>query len=223
MFTHLRTQCASLLETLLDLIFPPSERGRRVRVLTTNHLSLLPQVHTVRNTSITTLLPYNEAPVKDTIQTLKYERSKKATHLLASALADYLLESLAEGSLFTSPQKTILIPVPLARKRQHERGYNQVTEVLALLPSYGVSTIVRTDIIGRIRETPHQTRLPRAERLTNLINCFALANASLTGALKGYHIVLIDDVTTTGSTLLEAKSVLEKTGATITLLAFARA
>lgn len=91
----------------------------------------------------------------------------------------------------------LLVPVPLTRKRQYQRGYNQ-SEMLAL----GISDITRLPIAAKalrrqvFRES--QTHLSRHERQENVNGIFVVADAE---ALKGCHILLIDDVCTTGATL----------------------
>lgn len=209
--------------TLLDILFPPSSRMRRVRALSPEQVTLSPQTHAGCGSVITTLASYRDSAVKDAIQTLKYEHSEDAARLLARLLTEYLTETLAEEILFTPPAQILLVPVPLAPGRLHSRGYNQVCLVLEQLSSSMLPAVVRTDILKRIRETPHQTHLPRAQRLTNVSGCFSLAHPALSGSLKGHHIILIDDVTTTGATLAEAQTTLAKTGAHITPLAFAHA
>lgn len=92
----------------------------------------------------------------------------------------------------------VLVPVPLARHRLHQRGYNQ-SERLA----YGVSRITSIPVLAtalrRKRFVKSQTTLGHFDRHKNVEDMFELVDAA---ALSGRHILLIDDVCTTGATLM---------------------
>lgn len=90
----------------------------------------------------------------------------------------------------------MIIPVPLHWKRRWSRGYNQA-EIIAQGVSAKLGIPMRTDILGRIRKTKTQTVLDVLEKSANVSGAFKVLT-SVTG-LK--HILLIDDVFTTGSTL----------------------
>ena len=92
----------------------------------------------------------------------------------------------------------ILLPVPLSRKRLRQRGYNQ-SEMLAV----GLSDITHLPIVTKAlrRKEFHQsqTMLNRWQRQENVADTFELTDDS---QLKGHHVLLIDDVCTTGATLI---------------------
>jgi predicted amidophosphoribosyltransferase len=78
------------------------------------------------------------------------------------------------------------------------------------------------DALLRTRDTVPQTQLSRKQRLTNVVGCFAVASEVRT-QIHGAHIVIIDDVITTGATLAEARLTLLRAGASrVDVLAFAR-
>ena len=91
----------------------------------------------------------------------------------------------------------VLVPVPLTSKRQRQRGYNQ-SEMLAR----GISEIthlpVQANTLKRQVFRESQTHLSRYERRENVEGIFVAADAE---TLKGRHVLLIDDVCTTGATL----------------------
>ena len=91
----------------------------------------------------------------------------------------------------------VLVPVPLTNKRQRQRGYNQ-SEMLAR----GISEIthlpIKTHVLKRQVFRKSQTHLSRHERRENVEGIFVATDAE---TLKGCHVLLIDDVCTTGSTL----------------------
>lgn len=118
-----------------------------------------------------------------------------------------------------SAKPIVLMPVPLHASRMRERGFNQIEKVLQNLPEeFRNGTLSRIDAhsLVRTRATPQQTRLSRSERLRNVEDAFALASP-----IDDAHIILIDDVTTTGATLIEAARPLGHT--TVILLALAHA
>ncbi len=91
----------------------------------------------------------------------------------------------------------LIVPVPLHRSRMHERGYNQ-----SLLIAQGMGKMmqkpVRADLLIRNRQTRSQTKKTRAERLKNMEAAFCVP---LPDAISGKHILLVDDVLTTGATI----------------------
>jgi ComF family protein len=113
-------------------------------------------------------------------------------------------------------ERTALVPVPLAPTRLRERGYNQA-EVLAraLAPAWRIP--VWSDLLVRERNTPTQTRLTPSERSMNVHRAFRVNDAAtgVQARLDGAHLVLVDDVLTTGATLNAAAGELFAAGARI--------
>ncbi len=109
-----------------------------------------------------------------------------------------------------------LIPIPLAAGRRRRRGYNQAERLAAAL-SMQTGLPCRSDRLGRVRETPTQTRLTPEGRLANLADAFA-------AAASDRPAILVDDVFTTGATLLSAAGALLDAGAPeVQAITFARA
>ncbi len=99
----------------------------------------------------------------------------------------------------------LLIPVPLTRKRLHQRGYNQSLQL-----ARGISHITHIPINTKalIRRHFHQsqTQLSRKQRQTNVEGTFALQDPT---PLQHKHVLLIDDICTTGATLLACANTLK--------------
>lgn len=110
-------------------------------------------------------------------------------------------------------ERAALIPVPLARDRQRERGYNQ-SELLSRVIARSWSVPVWTDVLERRRKTRTQTRLTPGERLANVAGAFSVA-ASGCARLRGAHVLLVDDVVTTAATLNACAGALYDAGARI--------
>ncbi len=114
----------------------------------------------------------------------------------------------------------VVMPLPLAPERLEERGFNQA---LALAKHLVAKHKIDAVSLIRTRNTAPQRTLDREARARNVANAFALqaptnkayasANYSVGPSFAGKHIVLIDDVTTTGATLAAAAQPLYRAGA----------
>ena len=209
---------AALIQSALDTVLPRKERVVRIESYSLEDLPISPVEHEACGVNITTLLEYKTSAAQDLIKALKYDHAGNAAKLLARTLDEYLREEIANIRLF-STRPVVLMPVPLHPSRLRARGFNQIEKVLEYLQKNNKNgTMCRLDThsLQRIRATPQQTRLSRSERLTNVAQAFALAQDP-----GNAHIILIDDVTTTGATLAAAAQPLS--GKAMTLLALAHA
>lgn len=122
-------------------------------------------------------------------------------------------------------QCDLIAPVPLTLTRLAERGYNQAWELVKALQRRSERTPrapALADALVRLAETPDQHSLPREQRLHNLQGVFA-AHPLHAGRLQGLHVLLVDDVTTTGATLQTAAQALLQAGAArVSAVVFAR-
>lgn len=136
--------------------------------------------------------------------------------------ADLLLRDEAVRSVLNDC--TRLVPIPLGSARLAERGFNQSWElVCALLRRMpGSHPLALAEALVRVRETPDQHSLPRARRLQNLRGAFT-AHPQHRTALHQAHVLLVDDVSTTGATLeAAAQALLEGGAASVKALTLAR-
>jgi ComF family protein len=106
-----------------------------------------------------------------------------------------------------------IVPIPLSPARKRERGYNQ-SELLAQGLSRRWRIPVWEQIVVRSRETDSQTRLTPEQRQGNVAGSFEICRGT-PDSLEGAHVVLVDDVVTTGATLNECAKVLYDAGARI--------
>lgn len=119
-------------------------------------------------------------------------------------------------------ERTALVPVPLARSRERERGYNQ-SALLSRALAPRLRLPAWEDVVVRDRSTVTQTRLTPSERSMNVHHAFRVNDAAR-ARLVGAHLILVDDVLTTGSTLNAAAGALFDAGARIiSYLTFGRA
>ena len=115
-------------------------------------------------------------------------------------------------------QSDRVLPMPLARERLAERGYNQAL----LLARHFAPRKTDATLLLRTRHTPAQRELTRAERLRNVRGAFAV-DPMRAHELRDQRVVLVDDVMTTGASLHAAATALRQAGVThVTALVFAR-
>ncbi|MEO8581960.1 MAG: ComF family protein [Patescibacteria group bacterium] len=120
------------------------------------------------------------------------------SYALAPTIGEIMFEKMAR------PTVDFLVPVPLHRSRQRERGFNQAELLAKHLSKRWEIPIVNA--LHRPKATTPQAQLDRAKRLTHLTDAF---NISPNSSITGKTIALIDDVTTTGTTLNECARILK--------------
>ena len=132
-----------------------------------------------------------DSPLQKMIHALKYEENKKAGIYLGKQIAYGIEESIFFKDI------DYIIPVPLHSKKEKLRGYNQ-----SMCIAKGIQNIIKTEIdtktLKRTVDTKSQTKKNKYSRCENVGNVFEVTNLE---KLKHKHILLIDDVITTGSTL----------------------
>lgn len=148
---------------------------------------------------------YLEGTIREAIYGLKYDYIRE--------LAEPLGEMLAEQVQRMPLPADVIIPVPLHRRRQRERGYNQ-SALLALRFGAATQIPVCQDVLRRHRYTRSQTRLDAQERNQNVRGAFSCTNQhDIDREIVGKRVLLIDDVATTGATLRACAQVLRDHGA----------
>jgi competence protein ComFC len=162
---------------------------------------------------------YRDSKIKKAIWLLKYNGKKRLANIFAEILYGRILEELADLVKLDNFNYVILVPIPLSLKRLRERGFNQsllICKKLIALDKENKKSKNRNfglveKALVKTKDIEHQTRIEnRQKRMENIIGSFAIKNAE---QIKNRNIILIDDVTTTGATLSEAKKILRQAGA----------
>jgi len=138
-----------------------------------------------------------QPPLDAVVMGLKFRRLDYLGAHLGRVLAEIYRPELGDCEL--------VVPVPLYWTRRLSRGYNQALTIAR--PLAAALGIPLAQPLSRRRPTPPQSRLSRAARRRNLQDAFALKR---TAACRGRHLLLVDDVTTTGATLEAAAACLRR-------------
>lgn len=140
------------------------------------------------------------SPFSGMIHELKYRRQREIGHFIGRVAA----EELSKKHFFDDID--LLIPIPLTKRRQRQRGYNQSLEI-----ARGISDVtgipVREKVVVRTRFEESQTHKSAKERRENVSGVFELVDSEV---ISGFHVMVIDDVITTGSTMISCCQELQK-------------
>lgn len=147
---------------------------------------------------------YEDPIIRGLIHDLKYKRVRGAIPILAELV---YTAALYYGVHF--PQNAVIIPIPLHKKRERFRGFNQ-SALIACHFADSASLDFLPNALQKNKKTKPQVGLFGGERKINISGAFEVKNAE---AVREKPVILFDDVKTTGATLEEGASVLKKTGA----------
>lgn len=132
-----------------------------------------------------------ESTLQSLIHKIKYHNAKELGFELGKQMAFELKDSINYEKI------DVICPVPLHPNKEKKRGYNQ-SEVIGRGFAEGLNIPFEKDILKRVEYTKTQTKKNRVDRWENVKNAFAIQNST---GLSNKHIVVIDDVLTTGATL----------------------
>lgn len=175
---HLCTHCLLHLPYTHNAVVPENE--------TEQHFQAYPAVAAAYS-----LLYFRQnSATRQIIHHIKYRGDKR----LALAMGRMMGQQLATSGRFD--QIDLIVPVPLHRRREQQRGYNQ-SELLCRGIACALYKPVEIRNLVRIVNTESQTHMSADERAENVRGAFCVRRPD---ALAGHHILLVDDVITTGST-----------------------
>jgi ComF family protein len=150
--------------------------------------------------------------LKDAIHKFKFGGKRTLSPLLGRLLVSYLIH----GDI-PMQEVDLIIPLPLSKEREKQRGYNQ-SRSLAEEISRHYSIDIDASSLRKVKDIAPQFELARNERLLNVKGAFS------SSPLPGKNVLLIDDIYTTGATVREASTALKAAGAgSVYVLTLARA
>ncbi len=159
------------------------------------------------------------SPVDYLITELKFNHKLTSALILSDLFIQYLDKQ--RDQIVFNEMPDLIIPVPLYKKRLRERGFNQALEVARPIAK-AFSIPLCNNTVVRIKNTPPQTKLTAVERSKNIRNSFRLGNLKKLSEVS--HIVILDDVVTTGATCNELAKLLKEEGVkTVGVWSIARA
>ena len=235
MWTKISHDLALLAESLADFLFPRycvCCRGRlslREQTLCSACLLNLPRMrHASFTDNDVTRVFWGLVPVGKGTAWFHYPKDSGYSRILSelkyhdhpevgTAMGRIMGEELLAQGFFDGMD--LIVPVPLARRKERQRGYNQSDYIARGIA--GVTGLpADTGCVRRTVANPSQTRLTDAQRRENVRHIFAVTRPEL---LEGRHVLLVDDVMTTGATLLAcAEAVATARPRLVSILALAR-
>lgn len=209
-----------VLQNLLDIAFPRSKFKRTIDSIGFDDFVERSSPLRVReHEGVTYFFDYKNDFVRDSIHELKYRGNKKIALWYARIIFEHLLEY---GQERERDATVIVMPAPLSKKKYRARGWNQCEYITKAIEKRDTEKYFEYDYrsLKKVLHTESQTRMKnRKERMKNPEGVFGVARPDL---VYKNHIVVIDDVVTTGSTMREISKVLKKAGAIrVTLIAVA--
>jgi ComF family protein len=152
-----------------------------------------------------------DGKLRDAIHALKYDRLRPAAAKLGAMLAEAIAQLLPEA-----PAEMLVVPVPLHRTKRRQRGFNQARALAqgameALRRSHpDWKLTLAPSTLMRLRATDTQAGLTPMQRRRNVRGAFKVSDLS---AVRGRHVLLVDDILTTGATARAAAQSLIRAGA----------
>ena len=147
--------------------------------------------------------------LRELIHLLKYN----GVHPAADVLGRMLTDSLAALQPALEWAEVLVVPVPLFKTKMRQRGFNQAELIaraaLKMAPLREHAQLA-VNLLQRTRETGSQIGLTSHQRRENLRGAFGVARGE---EVAGRHVLLVDDVYTTGTTAMECSRVLRRAGA----------
>lgn len=144
-----------------------------------------------------------EGMVQKMVHALKYRHKRDVGSLLGAFASRHMIESGKFNNI------DCIVPVPISSLRLKKRGYNQA-EIFGEGIGKEVNIPIHRKVLIKVRDTGTQTARSRQDRMEKVANSFKVKKKAL---IKDRHILLVDDVITTGATLESCASLLLKEGA----------
>ncbi|MEN8433382.1 ComF family protein [Clostridium septicum] len=201
-----------ILDSVLDIIYP--EKSNCINCYADDYIGLCPKcinsIKRIKTEEKIKSFAYYNGAIKKLILELKY----KNNFLAAKILGEFISALIKENNI----EADVILYVPLSKRSYKKRGYNQ-SKLIANIVSEKCNIEISNSLI-KVKNTKEQKTLSKDERMSNLIDAFYIKDYN---EVKNKRVILIDDVVTTGATLLECEKILKKFNAsTINILTVAK-
>ena len=202
------------LKKILDFLFPIRCVGCKIENFWICP-KCLGKIHIARSHQenwIISVFDYRNVDLRKLLWHFKFKRKWSVIDNMADTLYDHLIDEISERNLFENITKPLLIPIPMTKRSIRKRGYNQAAIVAKKLYEKSQNFLeINMTSLKKFLETEDQNKIKNREaRFENIKNAF-MVNSN--GHVRGRNIILVDDIVTTGATLMEAKKVLLQAGA----------
>ena len=154
-----------------------------------------------------------------------YERALSASiiHLKRTPRIATRLKTLLTATMDRIPLDgpTIVVPVPLSTRRQRERGFNQAATIGLIIAKHVGLALDEKSLIRKVHTPMHRAGMDKKARAMTVKNAFAVVRPNL---IERFHVILVDDIFTSGETASNCSRVLKESGAaTVSVLTIAHA
>jgi ComF family protein len=200
---------------LLNIIFPIKCLGckKKDSIICDNCIVNIRLTERQTEEKIQAVFDYRDLLIKKAIWELKYHHKRYLGDKLGQLLYEYLIEDISELKIEVPSRTIYVIPVPISNKKTKLRGYNQAYYIAQGFCGKAGPKIfeLKDNIIFKKIDTIPQAKITnKKKRLENVRGVFKIKNEEM---VKGRTIIIIDDVTTTGGTIIEIMKILKKAGA----------
>lgn len=201
----------ALLSSLFDFLYPKDQDVLKLESLEPE--DLLTKLTPAKGLSNDTYAIWNYADekVRLIIWEIKYRRNEKLIENVTQVLYDIVTTEVLDRAVTENFINPLLIPIPISKRRKLERGYNQTELLCKALRKLDTENLFEylPTALQRVVHTESQTKMiNKKQRTINITGSMKAENIVL-----NRNIVLIDDVTTTGATLGDARRALCESGA----------
>lgn len=204
----------SIITYITDTVFPRrcAGCGANGTLLCEHCIMRIPGTPSSTHPFIAAVFDYRNPLIRHAIWRFKYKNVRGFAEIFGDRLYEEIVGGLGDSLYLSKDATFLLVPIPLHKKRLRTRGYNQSELIARAILKNDTENIFEhaPKALVRVRETKPQAKSEkRAARLQNLRGAFRADPE----CVRNKNILLIDDVTTTGATLSEARKTLLSAGA----------